>query len=65
MADRIAQATEKLDEAHAQLSRVSGTTGTIIVEHKLEAIIDAVRLLADEVRELRDGSKPRSGQRVY
>lgn len=51
--DRIDKAEQKLAEAHRALARVQGSTGVVVTESKLELVIDAVSLLAAELRGIR------------
>lgn len=52
--DRLEQAETQISGIHAQLSRAQGTTGTIITEKKLEGILDVLKLIVAEVRDLRN-----------
>jgi hypothetical protein len=52
--DKLTTVENRLEDVRRQLDRVHGTKGVVVTEPKLEAIIDAILLLTEEVRSVRD-----------
>jgi len=48
----VNEISDRIVEIRRSLSRVQGTTGPVITEPKLDAILDVLELLAAEIREL-------------